>query len=88
MLSFFFFLKHRQQRAEQMRKSQGNPGQQKRVEKCKTIQCNVCKQTFMGSSTEGDLKIHAENKHPKLPFEQCFPHWEEQKAKLDEVLKK
>ena len=68
-----------------MRKREGNPGQQKRVEACKTIQCAVCKQTFMGSSTEGDLRIHQEAKHPKLAFAACFPNWEEQKAKMAEV---
>ena len=65
-----------------MRKAQGNPGQQKRVEACKTIQCNVCKQTFMGSSGESELHHHSDNKHPKLTFEQCFPNWEAQAAAM------
>ena len=74
-----------QQKMEEMRKREGNPGQQKRVDACKTIQCAICKQTFMGSSTEGDLRIHHEAKHPKLEFNACFPNWEEQKAKMAEV---
>ena len=71
-----------QQKMEEMKRREGHPGQQKRVDACKTIQCNICKQTFMGSSTEGDLKIHWEAKHPKAEFAACFPNWEEQKAKM------
>ena len=38
------------------------------------IQCKVCMATFMCTISEGKLKEHADNKHPKNDFYQCFPH--------------
>jgi ribosomal protein L9 len=37
-----------------------------------TIQCKVCKQSFMCVSSQEVLRRHAENRHPKLEFSQCF----------------
>ena len=38
------------------------------------VQCKVCMATFMCTISEGKLKEHAENRHPKNDFYQCFPH--------------
>lgn len=38
------------------------------------IQCKVCMATFMCTMSETKLKEHADNKHPKNDFYQCFPH--------------
>ena len=34
--------------------------------------CQVCRQTFMVTSTKAALEEHASNKHPKLAAEACF----------------
>ena len=38
------------------------------------IQCKVCLQTFVSTTASVKLKEHADNKHPKIPYEQCFPN--------------
>ena len=38
------------------------------------IQCKVCMATFICTTAEVKLKEHADNKHPKNDFHQCFPH--------------
>ena len=43
-------------------------------EKAMNVQCKVCMATFMCTISEGKLKEHAENRHPKNDFYQCFPH--------------
>ncbi|ELR16576.1 small conserved protein [Acanthamoeba castellanii str. Neff] len=47
--------------------------QLKSNEKALSIICNVCKQTFLCTSNPKTLKEHADNKHPKNTFAQCFP---------------
>lgn len=37
-----------------------------------TIICKMCRQTFMCVAKEAELRQHAENKHPKAKFEDCF----------------
>jgi hypothetical protein len=37
-----------------------------------TIQCKVCRQSFMCVANEQELRQHAENRHPKLEFRDCF----------------
>ncbi|CAN6450734.1 unnamed protein product [Victoria cruziana] len=39
-----------------------------------TIQCKVCMQTFMCTTSEVKCREHAEAKHPKNDLYQCFPH--------------
>ncbi|XP_038700164.1 uncharacterized protein At2g23090-like isoform X1 [Tripterygium wilfordii] len=38
------------------------------------LQCKVCMQTFMCTTTEVKCKEHAEAKHPKSDLYACFPH--------------
>jgi len=47
-----------------------------------TIQCAICKTPFMGNSGKVVLQQHADSKHPKLTFDQCFP--EKKEAKQEE----
>ncbi|GLT47360.1 hypothetical protein SLA2020_210630 [Shorea laevis] len=42
--------------------------------KAMTIQCKVCMQTFMCTTTEVKCREHAEAKHPKSDLYSCFPH--------------
>ncbi|KAF8729060.1 hypothetical protein HU200_018374 [Digitaria exilis] len=42
--------------------------------KAMSIQCKVCMQTFMCTTTEVKCREHAEAKHPKSDVYQCFPH--------------
>ncbi|KAH7286504.1 hypothetical protein KP509_02G108900 [Ceratopteris richardii] len=42
--------------------------------KAMSIQCKVCMQTFMCTTTEVKCREHAESKHPKSDLYQCFPH--------------
>uniref|UniRef100_A0A2N9EMM3 At2g23090-like zinc-binding domain-containing protein n=1 Tax=Fagus sylvatica TaxID=28930 RepID=A0A2N9EMM3_FAGSY len=39
-----------------------------------TIQCKVCMQTFICTTTEVKCREHAEAKHPKSDVYACFPH--------------
>eukprot|EP01102_Stenamoeba_stenopodia_P015777 TRINITY_DN542_c0_g1_i1.p1 TRINITY_DN542_c0_g1~~TRINITY_DN542_c0_g1_i1.p1 ORF type:complete len:122 (-),score=18.89 TRINITY_DN542_c0_g1_i1:147-512(-) len=41
-------------------------------EKAKSILCKVCRQSFLCTTTPAELKQHAENKHPKNPYDSCF----------------
>ncbi|KAK4057186.1 hypothetical protein OIO90_001681 [Microbotryomycetes sp. JL221] len=38
-----------------------------------TIQCVVCRQTFLQTTKAPALKEHAENKHKNATIETCFP---------------
>ncbi|CAL9129868.1 unnamed protein product, partial [Musa textilis] len=38
------------------------------------VQCKVCMQTFMCTTSEVKCREHAEAKHPKSDVSQCFPH--------------
>ncbi|KAK7386381.1 hypothetical protein VNO78_26573 [Psophocarpus tetragonolobus] len=42
--------------------------------KAMNIQCKVCMQTFMCTTSEVKCKEHAEAKHPKSDLSACFPH--------------
>ncbi|MCO5613249.1 hypothetical protein L7F22_067525 [Adiantum nelumboides] len=42
--------------------------------KAMSIQCKVCMQTFMCTTSEVKCREHAEAKHPKNDVNQCFPH--------------
>ncbi|KAJ9166312.1 hypothetical protein P3X46_021086 [Hevea brasiliensis] len=42
--------------------------------KAMTIQCKVCRQTFICTTTEVNCREHAEVKHPKSDVYACFPH--------------
>lgn len=104
--------KKAQERAEEKRRREGQPGQQKRVAACMTVQClvkkktkhpppfskplarslhstsktkKICKQPFMGSTTEAELRAHADSRHPKNSFDSCFADWREQVAKFKEI---
>jgi len=53
----------------------GGKSQLKSNEASKTIICKVCRQTFMCTTKEAELKLHQENKHEKLDFAACFPEY-------------
>ncbi|KAK8642682.1 hypothetical protein V6N13_012019 [Hibiscus sabdariffa] len=42
--------------------------------KAMTIQCRVCMQTFICTTSEVKCREHAEAKHPKSDIYACFPH--------------
>ncbi|MFQ6639617.1 hypothetical protein Gotur_016577 [Gossypium turneri] len=42
--------------------------------KAMTIQCKVCMQTFICTTSEVKCREHAESKHPKSDIYVCFPH--------------
>ncbi|KAG5154566.1 hypothetical protein JHK82_012535 [Glycine max] len=42
--------------------------------KAMSIQCKVCMQTFICTTSEVKCKEHAEAKHPKSDLYVCFPH--------------
>ena len=44
------------------------------TKKAMTIQCKVCMQTFMCTTSEVKCREHAEAKHPKSDVFTCFPH--------------
>ncbi|TYJ56715.1 hypothetical protein B9479_002646 [Cryptococcus floricola] len=39
-----------------------------------TIQCDVCKATFQGTSKIPVLQQHVDSKHPKSTVAACFPN--------------
>ncbi|CAL5034329.1 unnamed protein product [Urochloa decumbens] len=42
--------------------------------KAMNIQCKICMQTFICTTSEAKCKEHAEARHPKNDLHQCFPH--------------
>ncbi|KAL2926209.1 hypothetical protein RDABS01_001045 [Bienertia sinuspersici] len=38
------------------------------------MQCKVCMQTFICTTSEVKCREHAEAKHPKHAVDACFPH--------------
>ncbi|XP_019057465.1 PREDICTED: uncharacterized protein At2g23090-like [Tarenaya hassleriana] len=42
--------------------------------KAMSIQCKVCMQTFICTTSEVKCREHAEAKHPKSDLYTCFPH--------------
>ncbi|XP_073306159.1 uncharacterized protein At2g23090-like [Primulina huaijiensis] len=62
----------RERNAEKMK---GNKGSQlDSNKKAMSIQCKVCMQTFICTTSEVKCKEHAEAKHPKADLHTCFPH--------------
>ncbi|GJP56508.1 hypothetical protein CLOM_g15573 [Closterium sp. NIES-68] len=56
-------------------KMQGNRGSQLEInQKAMNIQCKVCMQTFICTTNEAKCREHADARHPKNDFYQCFPH--------------
>mmetsp|Transcript_156429 Transcript_156429/g.276327 ORF Transcript_156429/g.276327 Transcript_156429/m.276327 type:complete len:80 (-) Transcript_156429:181-420(-) len=37
------------------------------------VECQICKTSFKITKKNADQKIHAESKHPKSSFAECFP---------------
>ena len=37
------------------------------------VQCKICLQPFICTSSEAKLKEHSDSKHPKAAFADCFP---------------
>ncbi|XP_073032715.1 uncharacterized protein At2g23090-like [Primulina huaijiensis] len=62
----------RERNAEKMK---GNKGSQlDSNKKAMSIQCKVCMQSFICTTSEVKCKEHAEAKHPKADLYTCFPH--------------
>ncbi|KAL9653823.1 hypothetical protein ABK040_012884 [Willaertia magna] len=49
-----------------------------------SFQCAICKQTYLCTTQEVVLKQHAESKHPKKTFKECFPDLEEEEGESSE----
>ncbi|KNC49802.1 uncharacterized protein AMSG_06079 [Thecamonas trahens ATCC 50062] len=56
----------------------GKGSQLKAIKKAQSIQCKVCFQTFMCTSSQASLQAHIDAKHSKLnkTFAGCFPDYE------------
>eukprot|EP00850_Spirogloea_muscicola_P011663 SM000073S21439 [mRNA] locus=s73:305277:306020:+ [translate_table: standard] len=39
------------------------------------VDCKVCMQTFMCTTSESKCKEHSDSRHPKVDFSQCFPQF-------------
>lgn len=63
----------RERNAEKLAKA-GKGSQLDTNKKAMNIQCKVCMQTFMCTTSEVKCKEHAEAKHPKVDLGACFPH--------------
>ncbi|KAI9113581.1 hypothetical protein K1719_015511 [Acacia pycnantha] len=62
-------------REKNLEKSKASKGSQLDTnKKAMSIQCKVCMQTFMCTTSEVKCKEHAEAKHPKSELFTCFPH--------------
>ncbi|CAA6672205.1 unnamed protein product [Spirodela intermedia] len=62
-------------RERNMEKQKGAKGSQLETnKKAMTIQCKVCMQTFICTTSEVKCREHAEAKHPKNDVYLCFPH--------------
>ncbi|XP_047342183.1 uncharacterized protein At2g23090-like [Impatiens glandulifera] len=67
--------KSRMAREKNIEKLKGNKGSQlENNKKAMSIQCKICMQTFMCTTTEVKCKEHADAKHPKTGLQTCFPH--------------
>ncbi|XP_031480272.1 uncharacterized protein At2g23090-like [Nymphaea colorata] len=62
----------REKHLEKMKAPKGS--QLETNKKAMSIQCKVCMQTFMCTTTEVKCREHADAKHPKVDVYQCFPH--------------
>lgn len=45
----------------------------KEANKKEEVICKICMQSFKVTKKNADQKNHAESKHPKSTFEECFP---------------
>ncbi|XP_019155066.1 PREDICTED: uncharacterized protein At2g23090 [Ipomoea nil] len=63
----------REKNLEKM-KAAGKGSQLESNKKAMNIQCKVCMQTFMCTTSEVKCREHAEAKHPKADVSTCFPH--------------
>ncbi|KAK3416519.1 hypothetical protein EUGRSUZ_H02281, partial [Eucalyptus grandis] len=62
-------------REKNLEKSKGSKGSQlESNKKAMNIQCKICMQTFMCTTSEVKCREHAEAKHPKSDVTACFPH--------------
>ncbi|XP_015074354.1 uncharacterized protein At2g23090-like [Solanum pennellii] len=62
-------------REKNMEKMKGQKGSQLEAnKKAMNIQCKVCMQTFICTTSEVKCREHAEAKHPKSDVYACFPH--------------
>ncbi|CAA7032557.1 unnamed protein product [Microthlaspi erraticum] len=52
----------------------GKGSQLEANKKAMSIQCKVCMQTFICTTSEVKCREHAEAKHPKSDVVACFPH--------------
>ncbi|KAK8969432.1 hypothetical protein KSP40_PGU001541 [Platanthera guangdongensis] len=67
--------KSKMAREKNNEKMKGQKGSQLETNKAAmNIQCKVCMQTFMCTTSESKCREHAEAKHPKVHISQCFPH--------------
>ncbi|KAK7357610.1 hypothetical protein VNO80_16905 [Phaseolus coccineus] len=67
--------KSRMARERNMEKNKSSKGSQLEAnKKAMNIQCKVCMQTFICTTSEVKCREHAEAKHPKVDLYACFPH--------------
>ncbi|BAF20665.1 uncharacterized protein At2g23090 [Oryza sativa Japonica Group] len=67
--------KSKMARERNMEKNKGAKGSQLEAnKKAMNIQCKICMQTFICTTSETKCKEHAEAKHPKSDLTACFPH--------------
>ncbi|KAJ4461601.1 hypothetical protein PAPYR_1706 [Paratrimastix pyriformis] len=45
--------------------------------KAQTLQCKICMQTFLCTTSTTSLKEHSTNRHARNTFQECFPGHEE-----------
>ncbi|KAG6406872.1 uncharacterized protein At2g23090 [Salvia hispanica] len=64
----------REKNLEKMKGAKGAGSQLEANKKAMNIQCKVCMQTFICTTSEVKCKEHAEAKHPKADLFTCFPH--------------
>jgi hypothetical protein len=62
----------RERNMEKLKAPKGS--QLEKNKKAMSIQCKVCMQTFICTTSEVKCKEHAEAKHPRAELETCFPH--------------
>ncbi|MDK0803421.1 hypothetical protein P5E57_15860, partial [Clostridium perfringens] len=67
--------KSKMARERNAEKNKGGKGSQLEAnKKAMNIQCKICMQTFICTTSEAKCKEHAEARHPKNDLYQCFPH--------------
>ncbi|CAI0451731.1 unnamed protein product [Linum tenue] len=64
----------RERNMEKLQKAANKGSQLQSNKKAMTIQCKVCMQTFICTTSEAKCREHAEAKHPKSDVFTCFPH--------------